>query len=138
VGSVLCGTAQFIERARKMRQMLGGGIRQAGIIAAAGIVALESMVDRIAEDHANAKALAMGLSNIPGIVIDPFTVETNIVIFEVSGLDAAEFQDRLAKAGLLTTDSGAGRVRMLTHYGIITADIEEALERIRMVMAVRA
>jgi threonine aldolase len=138
VGSVLCGSTAFIARARKMRQMLGGGMRQAGIIAAAGIVALETMIDRLAEDHANAQILARGLAIIPSVVIDSASVETNIVIFEVNGVDAAEFQARLAEAGVLTTDSGAGRIRMLTHYGISRADVEEAVEHVRAVLQVRA
>lgn len=138
VGSVLCGSADFIVRARKIRQMLGGGMRQAGIIAAAGIVALETMIDRLAEDHANARVLANGLSNIPGVILDPSTVETNIVIFEVQGIDAVEFQARLAEAGVLTTDSGAGRIRMLTHYGISRADVEEAVEHVKAALQVKA
>jgi threonine aldolase len=121
-----------------MRQMLGGGMRQAGIIAAAGIVALETMIDRLAEDHANAQVLARGLATIPSVVVDTASVETNIVIFEVNGFDAAEFQARLAEAGVLTTDSGAGRVRMLTHYGITRADVEEAIEHVRAVLQVKA
>jgi len=130
VGSVLCGTADFIGRARKMRKAVGGGMRQAGVIAAAGIVALDAMVDRLAEDHEHARLLATGLAEIPAIRIDPSTVQTNIVIFEVAG-DASAFQRALRERGVLTTALGGGKLRMNTHYGISRADIEEAIERVR-------
>ncbi|MFQ5878761.1 MAG: GntG family PLP-dependent aldolase [Dehalococcoidia bacterium] len=138
VGSVLCGSAQLIARARKMRKMVGGGMRQAGVIAAAGIVALETMRDRLVEDHATAKALARGLAQIPGIVIDPDTVETNIVIFRLDGLEVPDFQARLRQLGVLSSTSGPHRIRMVTHYGISRDDIDEALERVSTAMAVRA
>lgn len=130
VGSVLCGSADFIGRARKTRKSVGGGMRQAGIIAAAGIVALETMVDRLADDHTNARILAHGLAVIPVIRIDPATVDTNIVIFEVDG-DASAFQRALRERGVLTTSMGGGRLRMNTHYGIESSHIEETLERVR-------
>src|SRR5215475_7462170 len=85
VGSVVCGTADFVARARRWRKMLGGGMRQAGVIAAAGVIALERMVDRLAEDHANARALAEALARLPGLAIDLPTVQTNIVIVRVEG-----------------------------------------------------
>jgi threonine aldolase len=135
VGSLVCGSAGFVARARKMRKMVGGGMRQAGVIAAAGIVALETMVDRLAEDHENARLLAEGLASVPGIVIDPAKVQTNIVIFEVTSMDPAEFAHRLRERGVLTTAIGYGRLRMNTHYGISRADIEEAVERVRAVAA---
>ena len=83
VGSVICGSAGLIDKARRVRKMLGGGMRQAGVIAAAGIVALEKMVDRLAEDHANARALAEGVAKLPGLAVDLASVQTNIVIFRV-------------------------------------------------------
>jgi threonine aldolase len=129
VGSVLCGDSDFIGRARKNRKMLGGGMRQAGIIAAAGIYALECMVGRLADDHANAKLLARGLAELPMVELDPETVETNIVIFAVD--DSAGFARGLKNAGVLCTSPKPGRLRMVTHYGIERADIEEALERAR-------
>jgi threonine aldolase len=131
VGSVVCGSADFISHVRRMRKMVGGGMRQAGIIAAAGIVALEEMVDRLAEDHEHARLLADGLTAIPGIRIDPDLVETNIVVFEVA--DGAAFQARLREAGVLTTAFSATKVRMVTHYGVERADIEATLERVRRV-----
>lgn len=130
VGSVVCGPAEFVAKARKARKMLGGGMRQAGVIAAAGVVALETMVDRLAEDHEHARVLATGLAQVPGIRIDTEAAQTNIVIFAIAG-DHLTFQRRLRDAGLLTTPIGGGRVRMVTHHGITRADIDEALERVR-------
>jgi threonine aldolase len=130
VGSVLCGDAATIARARKMRKMLGGGMRQAGIIAAAGVYALEHMVERLAEDHDNAKALARGLAELPMVELDPATIETNIVIFGVRG-DWQGMVRSLKDAGVLCTVPRPGRLRMVTHYGIERADIDDALSRIR-------
>ena len=130
VGSVLCGSADFIARARKNRKVLGGGMRQAGVIAAAGVYALEHMVDRLAEDHENARALARGLSELPMIDLDPETVDTNIVIFGVRD-DAAGFARALKQQGVLCTAPMHGRLRMVTHYGIERAHIDDALDRAR-------
>ncbi|HYM16826.1 MAG TPA: low-specificity L-threonine aldolase [Dehalococcoidia bacterium] len=130
VGSVLCGSSEFVARARKMRKTLGGGMRQAGIIAAAGVYALEHMVDRLAEDHANAKLLARGLADLPMVQLDPDTVETNIVIFGVRG-DAAGLVRAFKQQAVLATMPGPDRIRMVTHYGIARADIDDALERLR-------
>lgn len=130
VGSVLCGSGDFIARARKMRKMLGGGMRQGGIIAAAGVYALEQMVDRLADDHANAKLLARGLAALPMVDLDPETIDTNIVIFGVRG-DWMGFARSMKQAGVLSTITAPGRLRMVTHDGIERADIEEALERVR-------
>jgi threonine aldolase len=131
VGSVVCGSAEFVTKARKARKLLGGGMRQAGVIAAAGIVALETMVDRLADDHAHAQLLAQGLAQVPGFRIDPEAVQTNIVISDVP--DAISLTRKLREAGLLTTIYGPTRLRMVTHYGIERADIEEALTRVRRV-----
>lgn len=137
VGSVLCGSGEFIARARKMRKMVGGGMRQGGIIAAAGVYALEHMVDRLADDHANAKLLARGLAELPMIDLDPETVDTNIVIFGVSG-DWLGFARSMKQAGVLSTITAPGRLRMVTHYGIERADIDEALQRVRHAAAALA
>ncbi|HXK33275.1 MAG TPA: low-specificity L-threonine aldolase [Dehalococcoidia bacterium] len=128
VGSVLCGDGEFIARARKVRKMLGGGTRQAGIIAAAGVYALECMVDRLVEDHENAKLLARGLASLPNVELDPESIDTNIVIFGVRG-DWLGFQRALKQAGVLSTVPRPGSIRMVTHFGIDRGDIEEALER---------
>jgi threonine aldolase len=133
IGSVIVGTGEFIHRARRYRQMVGGTMRQTGILAAAGIVALEEMVDRLAEDHANAKELARGLASIPGITCDPDVVETNILYYQVTAMPPAEFVARLKDAGVLV-----GGNRMVTHYGITATDIADALERIRRVAALTA
>jgi len=137
VGSLICGSKAFIDEARRTRKIVGGGMRQAGIIAAAGIVALEQMVDRLAEDHANAKRLAEGLANIPGIVVDPASVQTNIVMFGLKNprLSLAELSARFAAEGVKINPMTATQFRAVTHYGIEREDIEVALEVIRRVMA---
>jgi len=135
VGSVLCGSGMFVERARKYRKMVGGGMRQAGVIAAAGLVALEEMVERMADDHANARRLARGLARQPGLTLDPDSVETNIVIFAVAGGDAGSFLAALRRGGVLAGSPGPGSVRMVTHYGITSDDIDTALRRIEAALA---
>jgi threonine aldolase len=134
MGSVVCGDAEFIHRARINRRMVGGGLRQAGIMAAAGIVALEEMVDRLADDHANARHLATGLAQIPGIEIDPSKVQTNIMFWKHKGIETVKLNAALRERGVLST-MVHGRVRMLTHYGIERDDIDHALEVIREVTA---
>ncbi|RLC72420.1 MAG: low-specificity L-threonine aldolase [Chloroflexi bacterium] len=135
VGSLVCGTRDFIAEARRNRKIVGGGMRQAGIIAAAGIVALEQMVDRLAEDHENARRLALGLAEIPGISIDPAQVRTNIVIFDLVAErpTPAEFAARLSADGVKVLALGE-RIRLVTHHGIDAADIDKALVAIRKVM----
>lgn len=128
VGSILCGSASFIERARRLRRVVGGGLRQAGILAAAAIYSLEHMVDRLRDDHENARALAHGLAELPMVRIDPASIHTNIVIFDVP--DPAGFVRALRAEGVLCGLSG-DRVRMVTHYGIERSDIDDALGRIR-------
>lgn len=137
VGSLICGSKEFIKEARRTRKMVGGGMRQAGIIAAAGIVALEQMVDRLTEDHANAKRLAEGLANIPGIVIDPTSVQTNIVMFGLKNarLPLAEISARFAAEGVKINPMTATQFRAVTHYGIEREDIETALAVIQRVVA---
>ena len=127
VGSLVCGSGEVIERVRKNRKMVGGGMRQAGILAAAGIVALDSMVDRLADDHANARRLAQGLAVMPGISLDPDSIQTNLVIFEVTNRPATELIDSLKEHGLLASYADGQRIRMVTHYGIGEEDIDDAL-----------
>lgn len=128
VGSMLAGSGDFIREARRTRKILGGGARQAGVIAAAGIVALNEMVDRLAEDHANARRLAEGLAELPAVVLDPTTVETNIVILQLApGLNVAETLARLKEGGVLVSAFYGARIRAVTHYGITAADIDAAL-----------
>ncbi len=139
VGSLISGTRDFVERARKIRKMAGGGMRQAGIIAAAGIVALEKMVDRLAEDHENARRLAEGLATIPGIGIDPAVIKTNIVVFELNSasLSPEEFQAALAREGVRVSSFGGRRMRMVTHYGIEAAEIPAVLAVVNRVLGHR-
>jgi threonine aldolase len=135
VGSVVVGTREFIDNARKMRKVLGGGMRQAGIIAAPGIVALEKMVDRLEDDHKNAKRLAEGISKIKGIAVNMERVQTNIVLFDISGLGVADelFLSKLRENGVLALASAKNKVRMVTHRGIEKEHIEEAIVAIENV-----
>jgi threonine aldolase len=137
VGSVLCGEAHLIERARRWRKMLGGGMRQVGVLAAAGLVALSEQVERLAEDHANARVLAEGLAQIPGIRIDPRRVETNIVFFSYDGRAPENFLLRLAEQGVLLSGAG-GSIRAVTCYEATSEDIDFALRTISQVARERA
>jgi threonine aldolase len=125
VGSIICGKKDFIDQARGIRKGLGGGMRQAGIIAAAGIVALETMVDRLQEDHTNARLLADGIADLPGVVLDPETIKTNIIYFDLddNAIESADFLTVLAAKGIQFFDTGPRRFRMVTHYGITAEDI---------------
>jgi threonine aldolase len=135
VGSLLVGSQQFIERARRVRKALGGGMRQAGVLAAAGLIALEKMPSRLHQDHANARFLAEGLARMPGIKIDPAKVQTNIVIFDISGtgMTAADFSHKLAESGVLMHGITPELVRVVTHMDVDRAACERALEAIRAV-----
>ncbi len=131
VGSLLCGSNEFIERARKFRKMLGGGMRQAGIIAAAGIVAIETMVDRLAEDHTNARRLAQGLASIKGITLAQDTIPTNIVMFDLSPeIPISKFTEDLEMAGVKVGWRGGNLFRAVTHRMVSSSDIDEALAHI--------
>lgn len=136
IGSVLCGSKEFIAEAKRYRKMLGGGMRQAGVIAGAGVYALQNMVERLAEDHENAQIAARGLAETPGIELAP-APQTNLIYFTVAGRNLTDFVRRLAEAGVLCFDEG-GRIRWVTHYGIERADVEEAVRRLRSVMAAGA
>lgn len=132
MGSILCGDGDFIAGARRNRRMVGGGLRQAGVVAAAGIVALEEMVDRLLDDHANARRLAEGLAAIPGIQIEPDLLQTNILFWKHEQIETVKLNQALRERGVLST-MVHGRIRMLTHYGIEREDIERALEIVREV-----
>ena len=129
VGSVVCGSREFIQTARRARKVLGGGMRQTGVLAAAGIVALNEMIDRLAEDHANARRLAKGLAGISGLELDPGRYATNIVYFDViqQGLIAAELVTRLQQKGVRVLAAGPRTLRAVTHYEVTAPDIEYAL-----------
>jgi threonine aldolase len=127
IGSVVTGPADFIDRARTIRRQLGGGMRQVGVIAAAALYALEHNVERLAEDHANARTLADGLAELPHVVLDPESVDTNIVVFELGSVDGAEFRQRLAGEGVLCSAFSPTRMRMVTHLDVDGDDIDEAV-----------
>jgi threonine aldolase len=129
IGSMVVGDQEFVDNARRYRKMLGGGMRQAGVIAAAGIIALEKMVDRLQDDHSNAQILAKGLGSIRGISIDPTLVQTNIVMYDVGGLgiDGEKWVAKLNELGVKAGSLEGSRVRMVTHRGIEKPDIEYAL-----------
>lgn len=128
VGSIVAGSAAFITQVRRMRKLLGGGMRQAGIIAAAGIVALTEMVERLDEDHANARLLAEGLSRIPGIAIDLTRVQTDIVRFDLTdpNVSVADFLAGLQARGVLMGGMGGRTIRAVTHYGISADAVHQA------------
>jgi threonine aldolase len=136
VGSILAGDREFITRARKARKMLGGGMRQAGVIAACGIVALERMIPRLAEDHRRARMLAMGLANIPGLSVDLEGVQTNIVLvdLEAPNGDAREVVQRLRSRGVLANAVGKRTIRLVTHRHITDEDVAEAVEAFSQAM----
>src|SRR5216683_157620 len=129
IGSLLCGSREFVARAHRARKMLGGGMRQAGIIAAAGIVALTTMVDRLAEDHQNARALAQGLGLVAGLNVRPVPNRTNMVVFDVDGdaQVARQFADAMKERGVLISMREATSFRAVTHHGIARADIDRAV-----------
>jgi threonine aldolase len=129
VGSMVAGSREFIEKARIYRKMFGGGMRQAGVIAAAGLVALEKSPSRLYIDHRNARRLAEGVAKIPGFAIDPAKVRTNIVIFDCSntGKTAVEWCEILYQRGLWAQDTALHSVRLVTHCDVNEADIERAL-----------
>jgi threonine aldolase len=131
VGSILVGSTDTIVEARRVRKMFGGGMRQAGIIAAAGLVALDEVVPLLAEDNRRAHELAVGLADIPAVVLDPDAVETNIVFFSLADdtpMDAGALAARLAEEGLLCHPLGGDSIRMVTHYHIGDEDISKAME----------
>jgi threonine aldolase len=128
VGSLLCGPAETIAGAKRWRKMLGGGWRQAGVLAAAGLYALDHMVDRLAEDHANARTLAEGLAEMDGVSIDLGRIQTNIVYFRLTSTSAPEFLKACAGRGLRGGAPARDRVRFVTHYGIEPADVQRALQ----------
>ena len=130
VGSLLVGSREFVQKARVKRKLLGGGMRQAGVLAAAGLVALEKSPSRLQEDHENARLLAEGLSGISGIRLDPSQVKTNIMIFDVSdtGMPAAEISQRLAAYGVFASGVDSTHLRMVTHCDVDRAGCERAVE----------
>jgi len=137
VGSLLAGSAEFIERARKARRMVGGGLRQAGVLAAAGLVALLSMTGRLQEDHDNALALAQGLNKIEKLGVDLASVQTNMVNVELSGLgiDSAQVLEKLGRYGIRANPRGAYRIRLVTHRHITPQSVEQAVAAFQEIAA---
>jgi threonine aldolase len=129
VGAVLAGSRELIDEAWRYKQMWGGALRQAGIVAAAGLYALDHHVERLADDHENARVLAEGLAELPGVELDPADVETNIVVFGFA--DAAWLCTELERAGVRMGVIGPGRVRAVTHLDVDRAEIESALATVR-------
>ncbi len=134
-GSLLCGGRETVEQARRWRKRLGGGMRQTGVLAAAGLVALDTMVERLAEDHANARTLAEGLAELPGVSCDLSRVQTNLVYFDVATISAAAFQEACRRRGLLGEATDRQRVRFVTHNGITAGDVQSALQICEEVMS---
>jgi threonine aldolase len=136
VGSMIVGSRDFVERCRSIRKMLGGGMRQAGVLAAAGLLALEEGPKRLQEDHDNAQVLAKRLERVPAVQLNAGMVQTNIVIFSVkpSGLTSAEFLSRLATRNVLAVPVDAERVRMVTHLDVSRSDIETAADAVASVV----
>ncbi|MFT7837044.1 low-specificity L-threonine aldolase [Saccharothrix sp. BKS2] len=135
IGSIVAGSAEFITGVRRLRKMLGGGMRQAGVIAAAGILAITA-ADRLAEDHANARRLAEGLADVDGVEVDPAAVQTNIVMFRVTDprFTWRSFVAAAAAEGLAVGELGHGRIRAVTHSGVSTADVDRAVVVVRDVV----
>ncbi len=136
VGSILAGSSEFIARARKFRKQLGGGMRQAGILAAAGIIALEKMTKRLADDHANARKLAEGLAALPGFVLDLANVQTNIVFAQMkgAGLSAADLCERVRSKGIVIMPRMEDSIRFVTHCQVTSEDIDYVLESVQQVL----
>jgi len=137
VGSVLCGSKEFIQRALRIRKQLGGGMRQAGVLAAAGIVALETMRDQLEQDHARARHLARGLAFIPGLVLDPGTPHTNMVFLNLDesvSLDAVEVEARLSMFGVKVDATGPRRFRLVLHAWVDDAGVEKAVAAFNQVI----
>ena len=137
VGSILAGSKEFIKKARKNRKMLGGGMRQAGILAAAGIIALQKMVKRLEEDHKNARILGEGLAGISRIKVDLATIQTNMVCFDLGELsiDTFQFLPKLAEYNILGSPRPPTKVRLVTHYGISEEDIYATIKAIKEIVS---
>jgi threonine aldolase len=136
IGSLVAGTKPFIDRVHRFRKMFGGGMRQVGIIAAAGIYALDHHIERLKEDHKNAKRLALGLKEIKGVSINPEHVETNIVIFDIAemGMTAAQVRDEMKRKGVLIHPFGKTLIRLVTHLDVSQDGIETALKAFKKVL----
>jgi threonine aldolase len=134
VGSVIAGSIELIRKAHRYRKMLGGGMRQVGVLCAAALYGLDHQRERLAEDHENARRLASGLAELPGIKVDLGTVQTNIIAFEVQSMTAQELVMRAGEAGVRLNAIGPQRLRAVTHLDVSRADIDAALSRFARVL----
>ena len=134
VGSLVCGSSEFIDKARKMRKMVGGGMRQAGHLAAAGLVALQELVERLEEDHKNAKLLANGIAGIDGIELDQTQVKTNILFFKLTKLEGTKFISELEKQQIKILMTGTGTFRAVIHREVSKEQVERVIETIRLLI----
>jgi len=136
IGSIVAGSKTFIDRVHRFRKMFGGGMRQVGIIAAAGIYALDHHIERLGEDHQNAKHLALGLKELKGVSIDPDQVETNIIIFNITdtGMTAPQMAEAMKRNGVLIHPIGKTQIRLVTHLDVSSEDIETALKAFEKVL----
>ena len=134
-GSVLCGPAEKIAEGKRWRKMLGGGMREIGMLGAAGLFALDNMVDRLAEDHANARTLAEGLAEIAGVKLDLTRVQTNLVVFELDSMPVERFLMECQRRGLKGGAVSRTQVRFVTHYGVETTDVQDALRIVSEVLS---
>jgi threonine aldolase len=137
VGSMICGDREFIAQTRRARKVLGGAMRQVGIVAAAGIVALTAMVERLANDHEDAQLLAQWIAQIPGLVLNPAAVRTNMVYFDLAPearYDARQLDAKLQERGVLLDAVGARRFRAVTHYWISPVQVEQTVEAVRVIL----
>lgn len=136
IGAILSGSKEFIEKAKKYRQMLGGVMRQAGVLAASGIIALETMVDRLKEDQKNAWILGKGLNKIKGVEVDLETVQTNMVFINVKnlGIDTNEFLRKLLKFNILASPRRPTEIRFITHFGISREDIDKTIKAVEEIV----
>jgi threonine aldolase len=135
VGSVLAGSVELIRKAHRYRKMLGGGMRQVGVLCAGALYALEHQRERLVEDHENATRLAQGLARLPGVALDLGSVQTNIVAFDVLHITAAECVSRAAAQGVRLNAIGPARLRAVTHLDVTRADIDTALQRFARCLA---
>jgi threonine aldolase len=139
VGSLVVGSRDYIKKVRRFRKLVGGAMRQSGVIAAAGIVALELMIDRLPEDHRRARMLAEGISQIPQFTIDLDVVQSNIIVFKPdAALDKAAFITAMKNDGVLVSDYGLRGLRMVTHYEITDEDVKTALDVVSHVASAMA
>ncbi len=138
VGSMLCGSMEFIQSAKRLRKQLGGGMRQAGILAAAGLIAVTNMRERLGEDHLRAKTLAEGLAQIPGIEMDKGLPQTNMVFIRIKDNHAKslfEIKEEMAKGGILIGQSDPQHFRLVTHYWINDTDISKTIQAMSRVLS---